>query len=64
MPASLQQTQEKGKIIDPTRHHVLTAAHPSGLSASRGFFGCRHFSQANALLEGDGKLPIDWCIPE
>ena len=49
-------------MIDKGKHHVLTAAHPSGLSASRGFFGCRHFSKANQLLEADGKLPIDWCI--
>lgn len=55
--------QEKGKVIDRSRgHHVLTAAHPSGLSASRGFFSCRHFSQANALLQEGGQLPIDWCI--
>lgn len=40
---------------------MLTAAHPSGLSANRGFFGCRHFSQANALLQKGGQLPIDWC---
>lgn len=53
--------QEKGKVIDRSRgHHVLTAAHPSGLSASRGFFGCRHFSQANMLLQASGQLPIDW----
>jgi uracil-DNA glycosylase len=54
--------QEKGKVIDRSKHTVLTAAHPSGLSASRGFFGCKHFSQCNALLEGQGLLPIDWCI--
>jgi uracil DNA glycosylase len=54
--------QEKGKVIDKSKHHVLACAHPSGLSASRGFFGCRHFSQANQLLEKEGQLPIDWCI--
>lgn len=54
--------QEKGKVIDRSKHTVLTAAHPSGLSASRGFFGCKHFSQCNALLEKQGLLPIDWCI--
>lgn len=54
--------QDKGKVIDKSKHHVLTAAHPSGLSANRGFFGCRHFSQTNRLLEKDGQLPIDWCI--
>lgn len=50
-------------MIDKSRrHHVLTAAHPSGLSAHRGFFGCKHFSAANRLLEAQGDLPIDWCI--
>lgn len=43
-----------------SRHHALVAAHPSPLSASRGFFGCRHFSRANALLEAQGLAPIDW----
>ena len=46
--------QQKGAIVDTARHHVLTAAHPSPYSASNGFFGCRHFSRANALLEGGG----------
>lgn len=50
----------KGAMIDRTRHCVLTAPHPSPLSASRGFFGCRHFSQANAYLAAHGKTPIEW----
>ena len=54
--------QQKGAIVDTTRHHVLTAAHPSPYSASNGFFGCRHFSRANALLEGDGLAPVDWRL--
>lgn len=54
--------QQKGEIVDRSRHHVLTAAHPSPYSAS-GFFGCRHFSQANARLEADGREPIDWRLP-
>ena len=54
--------QEKGKVIDAKKHHILTSAHPSGLSASRGFFGCRHFSKCNEMLEKEGELPIDWCI--
>ena len=55
--------QEKGKVIDRNNgHHILTSAHPSGLSASRGFFGCRHFSKCNELLVSQGDLPIDWCI--
>lgn len=50
----------KGAMIDRSRHLVLTAPHPSPLSASRGFFGCRHFSQANAWLEAHGKAPVIW----
>lgn len=53
--------QKKGTIIDPKRHHVLKAPHPSPLSAHRGFLGCRHFSKANALLEQQGQQPIDWA---
>ncbi|MGE5708440.1 MAG: uracil-DNA glycosylase [Bacteroidota bacterium] len=54
--------KEKGKLVDRTRHHVLTAAHPSPLSAHHGFFGCRHFSAINRLLEADGHPPIDWNV--
>jgi uracil-DNA glycosylase len=54
--------QLKGSIIDPARHHVLKAAHPSPFSADRGFFGCRHFSKTNALLEKAGIDPVDWQI--
>lgn len=50
----------KGTMIDRNRHLVLTAAHPSPLSAYRGFFGCRHFSQANAYLSAHGISPILW----
>lgn len=53
--------QQKGEVVDRSRHHVLTAAHPSPYSAS-GFFGCRHFSRTNALLERDGGSPIDWRL--
>ena len=49
-------------MIDRHRHLVLTAPHPSPLSAYRGFFGCRHFSQANAYLAQHGIAPIDWQI--
>ncbi len=52
----------KRELIDETKHYVLTAAHPSPLSASRGFFGCRHFSKTNALLMSMGKSPIDWQL--
>lgn len=54
--------QLKGSIIDPARHHVLKAAHPSPFSAHGGFFGCKHFSKTNALLREMGKDPIDWQI--
>lgn len=50
----------KKSLIDTTKHHVLTAPHPSPLSAYRGFFGCRHFSQTNSLLASHGLPPIDW----
>lgn len=52
--------QEKQSLIDATRQHVLKAAHPSPLSASNGFFGCRHFSKTNNFLVKDGLDPIDW----
>lgn len=56
--------KEKGAVVDRSRHTVLTAAHPSPLSASKGFFGCRHFSRINALLEARGETPIDWALPD
>lgn len=52
--------KQKGAIIDRTKHHVLTAAHPSPFSANNGFFGCKHFSQTNSLLQIMGKVPIAW----
>ncbi len=55
--------QKKGAMIDAKRHCVLKAPHPSPLSAYRGFFGCRHFSQANTYLLQHDKQPIDWQIP-
>ena len=55
--------KKKGQVIDPSKHCVLTSAHPSPLSV-RGFTGCRHFSKANAYLESVGKTPIDWQLPE
>ena len=57
------QAQKKGADIDQDRHLVLCAAHPSPLSAHRGFSGCGHFSQANAYLTANGQQPIDWQIP-
>lgn len=52
--------QEKGKVIDWTKHQVLQAAHPSPFSAQSGFFGCKHFSQTNEYLAGRGQKPIVW----
>ena len=52
----------KKELIDLTRHPVLTAAHPSPLSASKGFFGCRHFSKINEILKQQGKQEIDWIL--
>ena len=52
--------QEKAKVVDATQNLILKSAHPSPLSAYRGFFGCRHFSQANEYLIKHGKQPIDW----
>ena len=52
--------KEKIALIDARKHLVLTAAHPSPRSADRGFFGCRHFSRANAFLRSKGIREIDW----
>lgn len=54
--------QAKTSIIDASKHFILTAPHPSPLSASRGFFGCKHFSKTNRLLTSIGKEPIDWTL--
>jgi uracil-DNA glycosylase len=51
---------KKRILIDETKHLVLTAPHPSPLSAHRGFLGCRHFSQTNTYLQKHGKSPIAW----
>jgi len=50
------------ELIDLSRHFILTAPHPSPLSASRGFFGCRHFSQVNGLLKQMGREEIVWDL--
>jgi uracil-DNA glycosylase len=55
-------SKEKEKYITNKNHLVLTSAHPSPLSASRGFFGCKHFSKANEFLKKTGQSPIDWQI--
>lgn len=57
--------QKKGRLLDRHRHLVLTAAHPSPLAANRGgWFGGRHFSQANAWLLEQGHQAIDWSLPD
>jgi uracil-DNA glycosylase len=52
--------QKKGSIIDRNKHLVLMSAHPSPFSAHSGFFGCKHFSKANAYLKSKGLTEIDW----
>ena len=50
----------KESLVDSTRHHILKAPHPSPFSAHSGFFGCKHFSRTNTLLEAQGKEPVNW----
>ena len=54
--------QSKIPMLTNPKHLILKAPHPSPLSASRGFFGCRHFSQCNEFLKANGAEPIDWQI--
>lgn len=54
--------KSKQELIDKSKHLVLTAAHPSPLSAHNGFFGCHHFSKANQWLNNHGIKPIDWSL--
>jgi uracil-DNA glycosylase len=54
--------QAKESLIDNGRHYILKAAHPSPLSANRGFFGCRHFSRTNQILAEQGLNEIDWSL--
>lgn len=55
--------RKKKAFIDSSRHYILEAPHPSPLSAHRGFFGCKHFSKINEILNSVGKDPINWQIP-
>jgi uracil-DNA glycosylase len=55
-----QFAQAKEKLIDSSRHTILKAAHPSPLSAYKGFFGCKHFSKTNAILQAQGEKEIHW----
>lgn len=53
---------KKQQLINAQKHHILTAPHPSPLSAHRGFFGCGHFAAANQWLVQQGKTPINWQL--
>ena len=55
-----RHAQAKESLIDPDRHYILKAPHPSPLSAHRGFMGCGHFGAANEILSAQGSPPIDW----
>ena len=55
-----RDARSKKSLIDPKKHLILEAPHPSPLSAYSGFFGCKHFSKTNAQLEKWGKEKIDW----
>lgn len=52
--------QDKAALIDSSKHYILKAAHPSPFSAYNGFFGCKHFSKTNEILQSQGKTPINW----
>ena len=54
--------QKKAANVDKMKHYLLTAPHPSPLSAYRGFFGCKHFSKTNEILREQGKTEIDWSL--
>lgn len=54
--------QAKEILIDPSRHYILKAAHPSPFSAGKGFFGCNHFSKTNEILKKLNKTEIDWDL--
>lgn len=57
-----KHAQTRKSAIHSNNHSVLETVHPSGLSAHRGFFGCKHFSKCNQLLEKQGVDSIDWTI--
>ena len=54
--------QNKAELIDENKHHILIAPHPSPFSAYSGFFGCKHFSKTNMLLEKQGQQVVDWKL--
>ncbi|MEB4593260.1 uracil-DNA glycosylase [Candidatus Thiothrix sp. Deng01] len=55
--------QKKAELIDSQRHHIIASAHPSPLSARRGFFGSKPFSRANGFLQANGRTPVEWALP-
>ena len=57
-----KHAQKKIPLINPKKHHILTANHPSPLSAYRGFFGCKHFSKTNKILIQNNQKPINWKL--
>ena len=57
-----KQAQKKKMLIDETKHRIVESAHPSGLSASRGFYGSKPYTKTNDYLVKLGKKPIDWTI--
>jgi uracil-DNA glycosylase len=54
--------QAKAALIEAKKHHIIKSPHPSPFSADRGFFGSKPFSKTNAILEKEGKMPIDWQV--
>ena len=56
--------RSKASLLDPKKHLILTSAHPSPLSAYRGFLGCGHFSRCNQFLQQMGRTPVNWQLPE
>lgn len=58
-----RHAQNKAGLIDPEKHYMLKAPHPSPLSAHKGFIGCGHFSAANEILAAQGLAPINWSLP-
>ncbi|MGB1011147.1 MAG: uracil-DNA glycosylase [Thiolinea sp.] len=59
-----KQAQNKTALIDHTRHEIIASAHPSPLSARRGFFGSQPFSRTNTFLASKGRKSIDWALPQ
>lgn len=54
--------QNKQKLIDKSKHHILMSSHPSPLSSYRGFLGCKHFSECNKILKKENKTEVNWKL--